>query len=559
MRKVKKAITSRQLLLSHMIIFTVVILIITLFTVLFIVKQQAVSTLESNTISWAESIAQTSSSYLQQKNKNSHKQLEKKLKHIVTAPFINYIHIYKNDELKRNNISKTSSSEQEKNEKINYYTGYNKSIYFPVIPDRISKIDKLTKIKYQQNYLELIIKIKNNQRTIGYLYIQSSTNEVDDFINKMNITALTLFTFGLAFSLFIPFSLQRKINQPINTIIDSIKLVSQTKNYNTRITSLPVTELDILARYINILFNSTQLFITKQENAHQLTTQKNERLSEKINARSIALKESNQELLETLEQLHQFQNKLVENEKMASLGDMVAGIAHEINTPIGLGVTASTLMADKLNEIKQAFDDKTLKSSQLKKFLTQGEENISIIYRNLERAAKLISSFKQVAVDQSSTEYSQFNVNELIDQVLITLKAKITAKNVTVIVDCDEKLIVKSKPGPINQILINLIINSITHAFERQSQGTIEIYILYFSDQLNISYQDNGCGIDKSIKDKIFEPFSTTKRGSGGSGLGLHLVYNLVTQGLNGHIDFQSNPKTGAHFDITFPVTLVQE
>jgi len=556
MRQVKKAITSRQLLLSHMMVFTIIILIITLFTVLFIVKQQALATLESNTRSWAESIAQTSSSYLQQKSKNNQKQLEKKLKNIVTAPFINYIHIYKTYELKTNN---KDSSEQTKNEKFSYYTGYNKSIYFPVIPDRISKIDELVEIKHQQNHLELIIKIEKNQQTIGYLYIQSSTKKVNDFINKMGIAALTLFTFGLAFSVFVPFRLQRKINQPINTIIDSIKVVSQTKDYNTRIASLPVIELDILARYINILFNNTQLFITKQENAHQLTIQKNERLSEKINARSIALKESNQELLETLEQLHQFQNKLVENEKMASLGDMVAGIAHEINTPIGLGVTASTLMADKLNEIQQAFDDKTLKSSQLKKFLIQGEENISIIYRNLERAAKLISSFKQVAVDQSSTEDSQFNVNELIAQVLLTLKAKITAKNVTVIVDCDEVLIVKSKPGSINQILINLIINSITHAFEKQSQGTIEIYILYFSDQLNISYQDDGCGIDKNIKDKVFEPFSTTKRGSGGSGLGLHLVYNLVTQGLNGHIDFQSNSKTGTHFDITFPVTLVQK
>ena len=117
---------------------------------------------------------------------------------------------------------------------------------------------------------------------------------------------------------------------------------------------------------------------------------------------------------------------------MASLGDLVAGIAHEVNTPIGLGVTASSLLADKLSEIKTAFEDKTLKSSQLKKFLTDGDENVSIIFRNLERAAKLISSFKKVAVDQSSAESRTFNVKGLLDEVLLTLSAKIKSANVTI-------------------------------------------------------------------------------------------------------------------------------
>jgi C4-dicarboxylate-specific signal transduction histidine kinase len=168
--------------------------------------------------------------------------------------------------------------------------------------------------------------------------------------------------------------------------------------------------------------------ILKQDEVNQQTLLQNSKLTGKVNARTDALKESNQQLLSTLEKLHQFQGRLVENEKMASLGDMVAGIAHEVNTPIGLGVTASTLLADRLQEIKQSFEQQTLKSSQLKKFLMEGEENIAIIYRNLARAANLISSFKKVAVDQSSADTRPFNVSELLAEVRSTLKQKIKQK-----------------------------------------------------------------------------------------------------------------------------------
>jgi signal transduction histidine kinase len=242
---------------------------------------------------------------------------------------------------------------------------------------------------------------------------------------------------------------------------------------------------------------------------------------------------------------------------MASLGEMVAGIAHEINTPIGLGVTASTLLADRLKQIKKSFEDQTLKSSQLKKFLIEGEENIDITYRNLDRAAKLISSFKKVAVNHSNTEIRQFNISELLDEVILTLKEKTNQCNIDVIVECPKNLIIESSPDAINQILVNLIMNSIIHGFEHRLQGIINISISHLSDQLFVTYQDDGVGIDENIKSKVFDPFTTTKRGSGGSGLGLHLVFNLVTQVLNGHIDFESDAVHGTLFNITFPVMLI--
>ena len=239
---------------------------------------------------------------------------------------------------------------------------------------------------------------------------------------------------------------------------------------------------------------------------------------------------------------------------MASLGDMVAGVAHEVNTPIGLGVTASTLLADRLEDIKLAFEDKTLKSSQLKKFLNEGSENVAIIYRNLNRAADLISSFKKVAVDQSSEEVRSFEVKELLNEVLLTLRPQLHCLPYVIDIDCPNDLTIVSKPGPINQILINLIMNSIIHGFEGRENGRITITVMPLSNQLNILFKDDGMGVDESIKSKVFEPFTTTKRGEGGSGLGLHLVYNLVTQALGGTIVLNSEANQGVSIEINFPI-----
>ena len=353
--------------------------------------------------------------------------------------------------------------------------------------------------------------------------------------------------------------LHKKVNDPLTYLTENINQIYQSKNYQNQISNQPFKEFDILAKNFNIFLKRTDKHINKLEDNNQYALSQNDELKAKVTSRTDALKESNQELLSTLEKLHQFQGQLVETEKMASLGDMVAGIAHEINTPIGLGVTASSLLSDKHNEIKQAFTDKTLKSSQLKKFLTDGEENISIIFRNLERAAKLISSFKKVAVDQSSAENRTFNVSELLGEVLLTLSAKLKSCHVNIALSCPQNLNITSKPGPINQILINLILNSIYHAFEDREQGEISINIMNLGGQLHITYSDDGVGIDENIRAKIFDPFTTTKRGSGGSGLGMHLVYNLVTQALDGTIQMESEKGKGVYFDITFPVQVIED
>ncbi len=543
MNTINNLTSSRKFILTRILGVASFVLIIILTSVIFIVVDKEKSNLEENTIAWANSLAQVSIKYLSEKPKSAQQKLKAELSKLVTPDYINYIHIY----------------EQGDDNRISYFTGFNKSIYYPSISDKINQIEQLSTINHQKNHLSLIVKIKQNKKTYGYLYIQTSTKNLTEFSHQLIIIAVLLLLFGLLFSFVLAIFIHRKINQPISNMVEVIQEISQNKSYQTRIDKLPLIEFDILARNINILLTRTEKHLNQKEERHQNILLQNDILADKVQVRTNALKESNQELLSTLEKLHQFQGQLVETKKMASLGDMVAGIAHEINTPLGLGITASTLMEDRLNEIKQAFENKTLKSSQLKKFIIQGTENIDIIYRNLDRSAKLISSFKKVAVDQSDADIREFNVKTLFEDVLLTLKAKLNKEHVTLILDCPDNLMIESKPEPINQISINLILNAIIHGFENKAEGVINISVIYLSNQLHISYKDDGIGIDEKIKAKIFEPFMTTKRGSGGSGLGLHLVYNLVTQALNGHIDFESTPNVGTTFNITFPTLLVTE
>ena len=502
------------------------------------VSTQQNKILEQNIFSRADFFAQKSIPYLQNEPKKTHLELNKALKQYIKTPLINRIHVYQHN----------------KDGSNHFFTSYNKNHNFPAIKDKINEISELSSINYQENYVELIVEINNKEQTLGYLYIQLSLSDKKRFINNLTITLLIFSVLTLALSLLLALWLHKKIIHSLTHITENISQVSQSKNYQSRMGKQTYSEFDILANNFNLLLKRTAKHVNKLEDDNQHSLSQNDELKNRVNSRTDALKESNQELLSTLEKLHQFQGQLVETEKMASLGDMVAGIAHEINTPIGLGVTASSLLGDKHNEIKQAFINKTLKSSQLNKFLTDGEENIAIIFRNLERAANLISSFKKVAVDQSSAESRSFNIAELLDEVLLTLSAKLKSAHVNVTVNSPKDLNITSKPGPINQILINLILNSIHHAFEERGYGEITINIMYLSDQLHITYSDDGVGIDEKIKTKIFDPFTTTKRGSGGSGLGMHLVYNLVTQALDGNIQMESEQDNGVYFDITFPV-----
>ena len=470
---------------------------------------------------------------------DNYRALEQQLTSLNKVDSVNYVHIYASDTI----TGKTS-----------FFCSYNRSTDFPAIPDKIDQINQLQTARYQDNLIEFILPIVENNIRHGYVYIQMNDKRISNAKSQV-VAVIFIFIISLLLvSLFVSRKIKHLLTASLEAMTADIQHIAQKKDYQYRCRELPYQELDIVAKNINIMLTRTEKYINKQQDAEQEILKLNQELEDKVSSRTKALKESNQELLSTLDKLHKFQNQLVESEKMASLGDMVAGVAHEVNTPIGLGVTASTLLSDRLDEIKHAFEDKTLKSSQLKKFLNDGEENIQIICRNLDRAAELISSFKKVAVDQSSEADREINIEHFIEDVFLTLAPETKGKCLLVL-NCEDDIDVITKPGPLNQIIVNLVMNSIIHGFEHANDGKVTLSVSQVGQQLFMQYQDNGCGIADDMQDKIFEPFTTTKRGAGGSGLGLHLVYNLVTQALGGTIALVSKNDSGVNFEINFPIT----
>jgi len=286
----------------------------------------------------------------------------------------------------------------------------------------------------------------------------------------------------------------------------------------------------------------------------------NRRLFQQVQERAIALAEANEiietanhELTQTLEELRTTQKQLVESEKMASLGGLVAGIAHEINTPVGLGVTiASTLNDETLSFIK-AYKKSGLKRSTLNAYLNRTRQSCSMILENLQRAADLVQNFKQVAVDQSSLEKRAFHVRDYIERTVSSLGLGLHRTGHAIEYHGDDAIQIESYPGSLAQVLTNLITNSINHAYQEDEYGHMQFHIEQDDEHVKIIYQDDGCGMDDETLSKIFEPFFTTARSKGGTGLGMHIVYNLVTQKLGGTIDVTSQVGHGTSFIITIP------
>ncbi len=236
--------------------------------------------------------------------------------------------------------------------------------------------------------------------------------------------------------------------------------------------------------------------------------------------------------------LKETQDELVQTEKMAALGRLVAGVAHEINTPIGIGVTAASHLKKEIKEFNDEYKNESLTQSAFESFIDTSVQSSEIILNNLERAANMIQNFKQVSVDQTSETTREFLLKEYLESIIINLKPTLKQHAHTIDIICPPTLMIESAPGVFYQIFSNLIMNSVIHGFEEKENGHITITVRYNenSSNIEITYKDDGKGMDKEGLKKIFDPFFTTKRSSGGSGLGTHIIYNLVTQKLHGTI-----------------------
>lgn len=262
------------------------------------------------------------------------------------------------------------------------------------------------------------------------------------------------------------------------------------------------------------------------------------------------------ELTKALGILHQTQEELIRSEKMAALGSLVAGIAHELNTPIGNSVTVASTLAARTDDLVAAYSGGKLRRADFDRFTEDARHAVDLLMRSLLRAEELVRSFKQVAVDQTSEQRRRFDLNEVLREMAITISPMFKHGEFTLEVREAGAFTLDSYPGPLGQVFTNLVTNALLHAFEGRTRGRITVTPQVVDpDTLQIEFADDGLGIPVADQRRIFDPFFTTRLGRGGTGLGLHIVYNLVTQVLGGRITVHSSPGAGTRFILTLPRT----
>ena len=345
------------------------------------------------------------------------------------------------------------------------------------------------------------------------------------------------------------------VTQPLKKLETAIKNwdVDNLKHFRFNMKYTESTELKALEDAFNTMIKNWSESIRARDSAKEKIIKLNQELEQKVEARTLSLTGANTKLQESLNALEETRDGLVEAEKMAALGGLVAGVAHEINTPIGVGVTALSHLEQQITEINSNLKNEELSRSELDKFLEVCQEGVNISYSNLQQAAKLIASFKQVAVDQSFDDLRSFEFRAYVNHVISAISPKLKYGSHEIKVVEGEEITITSYPGAYYQLFSNLIMNSLQHGFEDIKQGCISIEISTTDNALTISYHDNGRGMTEEEQRKIFDPFYTTKRGEGGSGLGGYIVFNIVVQKLHGKIICESSSDTGTLFVIQVP------
>lgn len=259
------------------------------------------------------------------------------------------------------------------------------------------------------------------------------------------------------------------------------------------------------------------------------------------------------------QQLRDARDSLVQSEKMAALGALVAGVAHEVNTPIGSALTAATAFEERARAFAAIAGGGAIRRSDIDRFVTGALEAVGHVQSNIRRASDLITGFKQIAVDQTCDQPRCFDLRRCLDDVLMTLQPQMRKASVGHSLYCPDGLEIEGYPGALTQIVSNLIMNALMHAFAEGTDNRITVVaaltetIEGSTATVHLSVADNGCGIPEEIRPRIFDPFFTTRRGSGGSGLGLHIVYNLVTQRLGGSIAAEDVEGGGTRFVLSWP------
>lgn len=401
-----------------------------------------------------------------------------------------------------------------------------------------------------QAFYRLITPVRLEQTEVGYLLLDSSLDPLQRKLQHSFSFVLIAVLLAVLLASWLALLLSLSLLKPVADLRQVTASIADTQDYSRRAAETTDPDLNIFIRSFNAMLDVIQHINQMQQDKELQILDLNRNLEQKVAERTTQLQTSLQNLQNT-------QSALVERERLASLGGLVAGVAHEINTPVGVAMTAVTHLTYLTHNLTEALQNNSLSKSGLQKFIAELDESALIVLKNLERAAEQIRSFKMVAVDQSNEEARQFFLLEYLQSVVLSLRPQLKKGQHQVLLDIPADLTLTSFPGIYSQIFTNLMMNSLIHGFAAQLAGEIRIQAQIQGQYLQINYYDNGKGIDPRIKPKLWDPFVTTNRQQGGSGLGTYILYNLITQGLQGRIDLVEDVPKGVHFAILIPLAPV--
>lgn len=402
--------------------------------------------------------------------------------------------------------------------------------------------------------LYLLQPVRQGDEAIGYLYLRVRMAELEALQTQLAKVTAALVALVVLLAWFLSRQLQGVVTRPVTELLTTTDAVRRSKNYGLRARVLGEDELGELTEAVNAMLAEVQAHDRARERVEADIRELNEQLEHKVRARTEDLQASNLDLQEAIGSLRRTQRQLVESEKLAALGALVAGVAHEINTPLGVCVTVASHFAESVDGLQRAYRD-GMRRSDLEQFIADAGQALEIINGNLRRAADLVRSFKQVAVDQGSEERRQIDIAEYLAEVMNSLRPELKRQKVRFALDCPVGIMLDSYPGVIAQILTNLSINACQHAFADQADPQIRISGRRHGLEFELSFEDNGVGMSDEVQQRIFEPFFTTRRASGGSGLGLHIVHNQVHKTLHGSIECMTREGGGSRFVLRMPIS----
>lgn len=415
--------------------------------------------------------------------------------------------------------------------------------------NRITVLDTLDKvfveyyrIGYEPEAEAVVLEdtVLRDERKIGSILLEYSLEpaRVQAWQDTREVLLITL-TQVLVSLTVILFVLKWRVTDPLNRIKTFAHQVA-AKNFNVEIHVGHDDEFADIAEALD-----TMRHALKESFDH---------LEERVKQRTEDLTYVNQELTDTVATLESAKDSLVQTEKLAALGALVAGVSHELNTPIGNGRVMSTALHQTTMQLKSLFEQGKMSKSMFESALEEIIQGTSLIERNLLKAINLVESFKNIAVDRTSDQRRTFLIHSFLREIESTLLHVFRSQPYELVLDTDTDVELNSFPGVLSQVISNLINNALMHGFEGQNEGTVTVRSRHQGQFLTLDIIDDGVGMPESVLKRIYEPFFTTKMGKGGSGLGMHIVHNLISGPLGGRLSIESEPTHGTRVRVTIPL-----